>query len=52
MTKKNKRYMGKYIDAKLLPKDASGLTCCRCVEKELNPQEEQCVHRNVYMNYS
>ena len=44
-----KRYMGKYVDAKLLPKDASGLTCCRWCGKGVKPPRRtmcspECVH--------
>ncbi len=49
MTEKNKRFMGKYIPAKLLPKDASGLTCCRWCGKGVKPPRRtmcspECVH--------
>tara|TARA_B100001093_G_C26359867_1_gene814031 strand:+ start:128 stop:601 length:474 start_codon:yes stop_codon:yes gene_type:complete len=49
MTDKKKRYMGKYIAAKLLPKDASGLTCCRWCGKGVKPPRRtmcspECVH--------
>ena len=45
----NKRYMGKYIPAKLLPKDENGLTCCRWCGKGVKPPRRtmcspECVH--------
>lgn len=45
----NKRYMGKYIPAKLLPKDVNGLTCCRWCGKGVKPPRKtmcspECVH--------
>ena len=44
-----KRYMGKLIDAKLLPKTESGLNCCRWCNKEVKPPRrtlcsEECSH--------
>lgn len=44
-----KRYMGKYIDAKELPKDENGLTCCRWCGKGVKPPRRtmcspECVH--------
>ena len=49
MTDNKKRFMGKYIPAKLLPKDASGLTCCRWCGKGVKPPRRtmcspECVH--------
>ena len=45
----NNRYMGKVIDAKLLPKDENGLTCCRWCGKGVKPPKRtmcspECVH--------
>ena len=45
----NKRYMGKYIPAKLLPKDENGFTCCRWCGKGVKPPRRtmcspECVH--------
>ena len=44
-----KRYMGKLIDARLLPKTESGLNCCRWCNKEVLPPRrtlcsEECSH--------
>lgn len=44
-----KRYTGKLIDAKLLPKDENGLTCCRWCGKGVKPPRRtmcspECVH--------
>ena len=49
MQNDNKRYMGKYIDAKDLPKDENGLTCCRWCGKGVKPPRrtmcsEECSH--------
>ena len=39
----NPRYMGKQIDAKLLPKDMNGNTCCRwCGKGVLPPRRTMC----------
>lgn len=45
----NQRYMGKQIDAKLLPKDENGNTCCRWCGKGVKPPRrtmcsKECVH--------
>jgi len=45
----SKRFMGKYLDAKLLPKDENGLTCCRWCGKGVKPPRRtmcspECVH--------
>ncbi len=45
----NIRYMGKQIDASLLPKDENGLTCCRWCGKGVKPPKRtmcspECVH--------
>ena len=45
----NNRYMGKVIDAKLLPKDEAGFTCCRWCGKGVTPPKRtmcspECVH--------
>ena len=45
----NKRFMGKYIPAKDLPKDENGLTCCRWCGKGVKPPRRtmcspECVH--------
>jgi 5-methylcytosine-specific restriction protein A len=45
----NPRYMGKQIDAKLLPKDENGRTCCRWCNKPVLPPRRtmcspECVH--------
>ena len=44
-----KRYMGKLIDAKLLPKDENGLTCCRWCGNGVKPPRRtmcspECAH--------
>ena len=44
-----KRYTGKLIDAKLLPKDENGLTCCRWCGKGVKPPRKtmcspECYH--------
>lgn len=44
-----KRYMGKLIDAKLLPKDKNGLTCCRWCGNGVKPPRRtmcspECAH--------
>ncbi len=44
-----KRYMGKLVDAKLLPKDENGLTCCRWCGNGVKPPRRtmcspECVH--------
>ena len=39
----NKRYLGKQVDAKLLPKDENGNTCCRfCGKSVLPPRRTMC----------
>ena len=39
----NKRFIGKQIDAKLLPKDENGNTCCRfCGKAVLPPRRTMC----------
>jgi 5-methylcytosine-specific restriction protein A len=45
----NPRYMGKLVDAKLLPKDENGNTCCRWCNKPVLPPRRtmcspECVH--------
>jgi len=45
----NKRFTGKLIDAKLLPKDENGATCCRWCGKGVKPPKRticspECVH--------
>ncbi len=45
----NPRYMGKLVDAKLLPKDENGNTCCRWCNKPVKPPRRtmcspECVH--------
>jgi len=45
----NPRYMGKLVDAKLLPKDINGNTCCRWCNKPVKPPRRtmcspECVH--------
>ena len=45
----NPRYMGKQIDANLLPKDINGNTCCRWCGKGVKPPRRtmcspECVH--------
>lgn len=43
MSNINPRYMGKQIDAKLLPKDENGNTCCRwCGKGVLPPRRTMC----------
>ncbi len=44
-----KRYIGKYINAKLLPKDENGLNLCRYCNKSVHPPRRticspECVH--------
>jgi 5-methylcytosine-specific restriction enzyme A len=46
---KKSRYMGRQIDAKLLPKNEEGLTCCRWCGKGVKPPKRtmcspECVH--------
>ena len=46
---KPKRYIGKYIDAKLLPKDEDGLNLCRYCNKSVHPPRRticspECAH--------
>ena len=45
----NSRYVGKLIDAKLLPKDENGFTCCRWCNGPVKPPKKtmccpECVH--------
>lgn len=45
----NNRYVGKLIDAKLLPKDENGFTCCRWCSGPVKPPKKtmcspECVH--------
>ena len=45
----NKRYIGKLIDAKLLPKNEDGFTCCRWCNGSVKPPKKtmcspECVH--------
>ena len=49
MSNDNKRFTGKLIDAKLLPKNEEGLTCCRWCNKGVKPPKRtmcspECVH--------
>jgi hypothetical protein len=54
--KEIKRYMGKQIDAKLLPKNEEGLTCCRWCGMGVKPPKrtmcsKECVHElNLRIN--
>ena len=46
---KPKRYIGKYIDAKLLPKDENGFNLCRYCNKSVHPPRRtmcspECAH--------
>lgn len=51
-----KRFMGRVIDAKLLPKNEDGLTCCRWCGKGVKPPKrtmcsKECVHElNLRIN--
>ena len=45
----NPRYMGKLVDAKLLPKDENGNTCCRwCNKPVLPPRRTMCSPKCVH----
>ncbi len=54
--KEIKRYLGRLVDAKLLPKNEDGLTCCRWCGKGVKPPKrtmcsKECVHElNLRIN--